>query len=479
MKKFLCVVLPIIIIVLGISGYVVYSYAYDYAIKSETDTIFQGVHVNDIEVGGLTKEEAKDALINAYQKNLDNKKISITYNDKEYSIGYTELNAHYDIDSAVDKAFEYGKSGNLLERFKFKRKNAGNVHKIELEFKADMSPIKAHVEKIASDIDKAPIDATIKFAGGNFVRTKESLGFKVDQAKLEKDITAAVKPEIVEEKVQVPVETLNPKITIASLGKMDTVISSYRTVFNPNLINRTTNVKLATKAIDGTIIMPGEVYSMNKAIGPRTASKGYKDATIFLNGGTAEALAGGICQVTSTVYNAALLGNFQIVERRAHGLAVSYVPVGRDATIAGNAIDLKFKNTNKYPICIRTQITNSSITVQIIGDNEHPGQSVQLSSEITERISADTVYENDPSLPVGKKVVEQKPVSGMKTVSYKTILQNGKVVSRKVLTKDYYKPITGKVKVGTKKVTPTPAPPKPAVPTVTPSQTPTEAPAEE
>jgi vancomycin resistance protein YoaR len=155
-------------------------------------------------------------------------------------------------------------------------------------------------------------------------------------------------------------------------------------------VNRTENVKIAAAAVNGVIVLPGEVFSMNKALGPRVASKGYKEAPVIINGTVAPGLAGGICQVTTTVYNAALLYDLEIVERRQHGLAVSYVGAGRDATISGNAIDFKFRNNNKYPIYSSAIIGKSTLTINFYGTNEHPGRYVQIATEIYERIKPDT-----------------------------------------------------------------------------------------
>lgn len=236
------------------------------------------------------------------------------------------------------------------------------------------------------------------------------------------------------------------------LSKINTKISSFTTKFNLGDVNRSGNIKIAASYVNGTVVMPGEVYSMNKTLGPRLESKGYKEAPIIINGTHVPGLAGGICQVTTTVYNAALLANFPILERRPHQLRVGYVPAGRDATISGDAIDMKFKNTNKFPIYIKASVNQGSITVTIYGAKENAGQSVEITSEVLEKIPATTEYVNDPTLPKGQTVVEEKPTDGMKSITYRKVYQNGKLIKTEIISKDYYKPGKGKVRVGTKVV---------------------------
>jgi vancomycin resistance protein YoaR len=217
-------------------------------------------------------------------------------------------------------------------------------------------------------------------------------------------------------------------------------------------VNRTENVRIAANAINGILLMPGDVFSMNKALGPRVESKGYKEAPVIINGTVVPGLAGGICQVTTTVYNAALLYDLEIVERRQHGLAVSYVGAGRDATISGDAIDFKFRNTNQSPIYISAVMGKSTLSVNLYGYDEHPGRSVKIASEITERIKPDTEYINDSTLEVGKTVTEEKPITGLKSKTYKKIYQDGKLISTQLISQDYYKAAKGKIRVGTKQV---------------------------
>jgi vancomycin resistance protein YoaR len=190
---------------------------------------------------------------------------------------------------------------------------------------------------------------------------------------------------------------------------------------------------------------------MNKGVGPRIAAKGYQEAHVIVKGELTTGMAGGICQATTTVYNAALLANFQIVQRTGHGLKVGYVNAGRDATISGDYIDFKFRNTNKNPIFIHTLVRNGKVTVSIFGANEHPGQTVDIISTILQKISpAKPEYIKDPTMYIGTEKVESKAIQGMKSIAYRKVYQNGKLIKDELLSKDKYQAARAKILIGTK-----------------------------
>jgi vancomycin resistance protein YoaR len=414
--------------------------------------IYDGVYINNVYVGGMTKDEAKKVLNENLGKKFDNKRINVKYKDKTFVIDYRRLKAHYDINSAVENAFSYGKEGNLiaksLKRLKLKNSN----HNVILDFIADVSIVDSDIKKIASKINTNPVDATITYTGGNFMVTEDQNGLKVNEEKLSKLIKDSVRPDGADETVDIPVDEVEAKIKGDELSKINAKLSSFKTAFKLSDSNRTGNIRVAARALDGTIVLPGEIFSMNQTLGPRVASKGYTEAPVIINGTLTPGLAGGICQVSSTLYNTVLLGNFEIVERRPHGLKVGYVDAGRDATISGDVIDFKFKNITSKPIYIQTVMSGATISVNIFGVKEGPTREVKIVSEVYERIPATIEYIDDPTLDEDKKVVEVKPIDGIKSKTYRKIYENGKLIKSELLSKDYYKPAKGKIRVGTKPV---------------------------
>lgn len=420
--------------------------------NSYTNIINKGVSINNIDVSNMTTATAKSVINQQFNSQFKNKKIKMIYENKTFSIDYKSLKAHYDVNSAVEQAFKYAKNDGILENI---LKNTG-IHKsrysVELKFLADTSIVDHAVKRIARKIDYKPVDSTMKLVGTTFNITNDVTGRRVDQEKLISMIKASVTPNKDDEVINIPVEVVDAHIKMDMLSKVNTVISSFTTHFNTGDASRSSNIRIAATAVDGSVVMPGEIFSMNKAVGPRIAAKGYQEAHVIINGQLTTGLAGGICQATTTVYNAALLANFDIVERRGHGLRVGYVKPGLDATISGDYIDLKFKNTNKYPIYIHTIIKNGTVTADIYGANEHPGLTVQLDSTVLEKIDPPKPeYVYDPTLKEGSHVVDSKSIEGMKSISYRKVFLSGKLIKTEVLSKDKYKAARAIIRVGTKR----------------------------
>lgn len=419
--------------------------------SANNNKIFKGIYINNENVGDMTREEAIGFLKEKFNKPLQAKTIKFTYQDRIFNTTFKDLKVSYNIEEAVDRALLIGKEGNLVKQTIERIKLLNSSVNIALKLSYDKLSVEKIVKKISQEINMPPKEATIKLIGKNFVITNEEKGTKVDEENLKNLIVDAIQNKESKE-IHIPTLEVEAKIKSSDLEKIKEKISGFSTKFNPSDVNRTGNLKIATQSLDGTVIMPGEIFSMNKVLGPRIASKGYKEAPVIINGTLVPGLAGGICQVTTTVYNAALLANFEIVERRPHGLKVSYVPPGRDATISGSSIDFKFKNTSNAPIYIKSWVSNNYVNVVFYGANENPNIKVVIESEILERIPTTTEYIKDSNLPMGQKIVEAKPIDGVKSVTYRKIYKDGILIKKELLSKDYYKPAKGKVRIGTKKI---------------------------
>lgn len=433
----------------AIIGLLIFSGIVLFKTSADEKNIFNGIYINNINIGGKTQAGAIAILQDKLNKPIENKKIYLKSENFTYDIIYKTIDAHYDIETAVKKAFEYGKTGNIISKTKNRLKLEKGKIEIPVEFVFNNEKIGQIAKEISQKLDKEPKDGGITFDGNKFSLTKDIKGQKVNQEKLVKMIADATDVNIKVTSVEIPIEITQAKITEELLSKINTKTSSFTTTFKPSDINRTQNLKIAVNQTNGTLIMPGEIFSMNKTLGPRGVKEGYKEAPVIINGTITPGLAGGICQVTSTLYNAALLCNLDIVERRQHGVAVSYVGIGRDATISGDAIDFKFRNNHKSPIYIYAYMGKSSLTISLYGANEHPGQYVEIKTEIIERIKADIEYIYDPSLNEGIKITEEKPITGIKSKTYKKLYQDGKLVKEYKLSEDYYKPVKGKIRIGT------------------------------
>ena len=210
---------------------------------------------------------------------------------------------------------------------------------------------------------------------------------------------------------------------------------------------------MAAKTINGTILLPGETFSYNGILGNTNKAKGYKEGTAYVGGKVVKSYGGGICQVSSTLYNAVLYSNLEIVERYNHSYAVNYVPAGRDATVAYGGKDFKFKNTRTYPIKIEANAKSGVVSITIKGLKEEMDKyEIVLTSTVLSTTPNATTYENNSSLPEGTEKVIQKGYIGKKSIAYKIVKNpDGTTKSKTVLSKDTYKPMNRIVQVGTKK----------------------------
>lgn len=224
--------------------------------------------------------------------------------------------------------------------------------------------------------------------------------------------------ETEQDEYQIPLKVLYPSVTTNMLGMeaFPDLLASYSTKYTTSNKDRTTNLTLASNKINGTVILPGETFSYNTVVGERTIAAGYKEAAIYQDGQVVNGLGGGICQISSTLYNAVLYSNLEIVERRNHQFVPTYVSAGLDATVVYGSQDFKFKNNRNYAIKIVSSVSNGVATVNIYGLSEADDYEVELSASVTNRTST---YLN--------------------AVAYKTLKKNGQVISTTVLSKDTYK----------------------------------------
>ena len=328
---------------------------------------------------------------------------------------------------------------------------AATVYEVKLEDAErediDVDVLFAEVHKDAKD---AYADESVKPA----VYYKHEFGTTFDKEDLRKVL--AKEENMAEGKViKYKLTTTQPKVTIQALTKTlyKDKLGSCTSDFSNSDANRASNVKLAAKMLNGTIVMPGETFSFNKTMGDcGLASRGFKSAAVFKNGKVVKEIGGGVCQLSSSLYVATLYANLGIVARSQHALPVGYVPVSLDATVYYPYTDFKFKNTRNYPIKISaTTTTNRRLVVTIYGTKEDIEYDVKLTSWVTEWVSPKVQKQNDSSILEGKTKTIQKGAKGYKSVAYKTVSLKGKVISKTLLSSDSYGATPTIIAVGTKK----------------------------
>lgn len=341
---------------------------------------------------------------------------------------------------------------------------------LKTERTIDTKPEKAKpidVEAIYQEIFSEPQNAYIVEDPFQVVIDKDGIdfGISIDEAK-------ALVSEPKEEYV-IPLKITKAAVRVIDLGSraFPNLLGSATTRYDAGNVDRTTNLAIACKKINGYVVAPGEVFSYNQVLGKRTSANGYKEAAVYVAGGVENGLGGGICQISSTLYNAVLLSDLEIVERHNHSYTTSYIEAGKDATVSYGSLDFKFKNTRQYPIKIEAYIKAGVATVNIYGIKGENENKIQIVASVTSTIPAPEERTEDPTLPEGTEKVVTKGTNGCKSVTYKKVFSpSGALISNTQISADTYGTIKRVVKVGTKKVEakPTTTPiPEPA--TVTPT----------
>jgi len=414
------------------------------------NVIYPQVKIEGIDLSGKTKEEAIKILRDNFGDAILQKKINIKTLNRNYSISFSELNAKYSIIETVDEALAYGKTSNIISKFKL-IKNP-NLKELKLKFTYNQKPLEDLVKSIEKDINKKPQDATISFAGGKFQVNEDVEGIELDSDKLKKEILSSINGKINGDiNIEAPMKTLKPKVTAASLKQVNTKIASYSTDFSSSSEPRSTNIRVATASINGKVLMPGESFSFNEVVGERTKERGYKEAGVIINQQLDSGLGGGICQVSSTLYNALLSGNIKTTERIHHTFPSSYVGMGLDATVDWGNIDLKFKNTFDYPIYLEGYTKNKVVYFNIYSNSELAKRAYSITTEVYDKIEPTIKYIDDPTMLEGNTEIVKKPSTGYRVKVYRNIFENGKFISKELVSNDYYVPINGVTKRGTKK----------------------------
>lgn len=330
---------------------------------------------------------------------------------------------------------------NIREQFN------GNVNVITIPTKFQ-EPQEINIEKIYSEIYREPQNAYVIEEPFELHKEEEGIDF---------GITMQEAKQILKEQKEtyiIPLKITKPEIAIADLGDklFKQTLAKYTTIYDAGNKNRSHNVALAAKTINGTILLPGETFSYNEVLGNPNKANGYKLATAYSGGKVVDSYGGGVCQVSSTLYNSVLYSNLEIVERYNHSYIVSYVPAGRDATVSYGGKDFKFKNSRNYPIKIVASAKNGVVSISIMGIKEETEYEVVLTSTVLSTTPRSVKYENNSSMEEGTQKVIQSGYDGKKSIAYKILKLNGKTISKTVLSKDTYKPMTRIVQVGTKKV---------------------------
>ncbi len=449
---------------------------------SSSDKIITGIYIKGVEVAGLTKKQAIEKVTNEFNNVLPNN-LTVIHGEYETQLNLDDLGANLNIEEAVNRAYNIGRDSNIFKNMGTIIKNLVAVSDLELNVTVNTEQCTSILNDISTKLPDTVVQSSYYVEGNKLIITRGKSGNVVDvtpsieniknkiqdltyaSSKIEL-VTVAKDPDAIDidkihneiykepvnayyttnpyvvyphengvdfnisvdeakamlnevkDEYEIPLKYTAPSVTTNMIGTeaFPDLLAKFSTNYNARDTDRTTNLRLAAEKINGTVLMPGETFSYNTVVGERTIAAGYKEAAMYQNGEVVDGLGGGICQISTTLYNAVLYSNLEIVERRNHQFVPSYAKAGRDATVVYGSIDFKFKNTRNYPVKILCTVSGGVAKCEIYGLKENPDYDVEITSRVTETTA-----------------------TSIKSETYKTVRQNGQVISSERINKDTYK----------------------------------------
>lgn len=395
-------------------------------------TIPAYVQIDSLSMGGLTKNEATEKL-EKWWLSKENQQIQLISSDPDISIRTTPklCGVSLDQEKTFNKIPVRSLIGHLWAGLRGK-----DIKPQNFPYRLRYQPEKAtHFKKEV--LSKVPHSRSARayFKNGQIILHKEKPGFELDQAKLVQSVEVALNTD---GEAILPLNKSKKLITSKELEQITGIESKYSTTFPIDLAKRNHNIRIASQLLNGHILLSGQTLSFNKIVGKRTENNGFELAIVYKNGKKVPGVGGGICQVSTTLYNAALLANLKILQRQNHSMPVGYVPLGRDATVDYDSIDLIIENSQSHPVAIASEYTQGRLTFTILGKN-NPSQKVEIETVVKGIWPPAVQYIEDPALPPGIEKIIDKGGKKASVLTYRIVYENGKKISKQFLGRSYYR----------------------------------------
>lgn len=416
---------------------------------NEEQTIHKGVYVDEIDLSGMTVAEAKREVAD-YVSQLEEETLTLEIFDEQLQVTLGELGLECTNLDVIDEAAQLGKKGNIIKRYK-ERKDLEHEKKVyKLEWVLAPEQVRDYVTTECVKFDSEAKDAALKRVNGSFEIVDGNTGTKLDVDGSVQMIMDFIENEWNKENgtITLPVETDYPRGSEEELSRVKDVLGTFTTSYSTSGPSRSQNVANGAKLINGTVLYPGDTFSAYEVVSPFTTENGYEMAGSYLNGKVVDSLGGGICQVSTTLYNAVLLSELEVVERSNHSMIVTYVDPSADAAIAGTYKDFKFKNNTEAPVYIEGTTANKQITFTIYGEETRPAnRTIKYVSQTLSTTEPGVVIVADPGQPIGYRIVEGAH-RGIQAELYKHVYVNGVEESVTKVNKSTYNASPRTVVVG-------------------------------
>lgn len=450
-KVFTLVLASVLVCVVSGGGTYLYSQMNGVSEVIGQGGIYPNIYIDGVSVEGLSVDEAVAYLQNEHNKTSTGQVLNFIYEEQSYPVAFEEVDWKFYVEDAVQKAYEIGRTGSKKEITNIIRELEVTPEEITIAVDYNEEKLENFLMDTESNFNVEPTDSKMEKVDGEFVVTPDVTGVKMDlQATLHN--TMETLGAGLGNNIQIIVEETPANITAEDFNFEKDLIGSFTTKYSTSQTDRVTNLVVATNYITGTIIMPDEQYSINEGMGEINYENGYRMAGAFSNGKLVEGMGGGVCQVSTTLYNAVIRAELEIVQRYAHSVPVTYVPLGMDAAVAEGYKDLIIKNDTDSPVYIEAYAKDGVVGVNLYGKEIHEdGREVTFEAILVSTTpKGDDVVKKDSTMYEDERIVTYAGTDGRNLTTYKTVTVNGKQVSREAFANTSYRSMANEVTVGTK-----------------------------
>ena len=453
LKKAALIILVVLLVAAAGVGGLTYYYYDKYV---DIEQVYPGISIGSMNVGGMTREQEQEK-IDAYITSVQNETLTLQAGEKTQSLPLKDLGYTCANPEVTQEAYDYGKKGNFIDRIRMVYELTRKPKNYDIKFTYDEKLAREKILAIEKSYLAKKKDATITRKNGKFVITDEVNGMDMDLDKNLEGVIAMLSSGNWDQKsmtYQFEYKEDKAKHTKAELSVIKDKLGTFTTSYGGSPGGRCTNVANGARLINGTLLYPGDSFSVHDAVTPFTYDNGYRLAGSYENGTTVQTYGGGICQVSTTLYNAVLRAELEVLERSNHSMTVHYVELSEDAAISGEEKDFRFKNSLENPIYIvgSTDSEDETITFTIYGKEYRPkDRKIEFVSETTGTRAPSEKIIKDKTLPVGKKIVEKQGHTGYTARLWKVIHEKGKEDKWIQVNSSDYMSTPREVRVGTKK----------------------------
>ena len=408
------------------------------AAEDSDQTISQGVYIGDVNVSGMTQEEAKKAVEDGMSE-AKAANITLKVDDQETVVSAKDLGLSWANEEVVQEAAELGKSGNIIKRYKDKKDLENESRKYDIDYSVDRSSIQKVLEEKEDVFNREPTDAQLSTENGAFEVVQGENGIELNVEKSVKKILKYLKTDWDGKNttIELAADIKEPECTTEDLASITDVLGTATTYYG-STTGRNKNVETGAEKLNGHILMPGEEFSVTDAVVPFTEENGYELAPSYESGKVVDSYGGGICQVSTTLYVAVLKAELEVTERYSHSMIVHYVDPSMDAAIAEGLKDLKFINNTDAPIYIEASADGSTLHFAIYGhETRDPNRTVRYESETTNTEDPTPSLTEDANASFGTIEQTSYGYQGSTARLWKIVNDNGNETKEQVNSSTY------------------------------------------